>query len=130
MAKPTHTSWKGNLRVLLLLNTKEPELAISWDAVQTELSKSLDIFLWKSQILSSNSASTLGNSAVLSSDLRTYISKADRRTLPPTFKTEATWPTKEGLEDIICIKVYREEKEVVSWSETASYSFHNLEIVT
>lgn len=87
-------------------------------------------FSWKSQILSSNSTSTLGNSAVLSSDLCTYIPKADKRTLPPTFKTEATWPTKEGLEDIICIKVYREEKVVVSGSETASYSFHNLEIVT
>lgn len=72
----------------------------------------------------------MGNSAVLSSDLHTHISKADTRTLPPTFKTEATWPTKEGLEDIICIKVYREEKEFVSWSETASSSLHSLEIVT
>lgn len=99
---------------MLLSNTKEPELAISWDAVQTELSKSLDAFLWRSQILSLNSTSTLGNSAALTSDLHTYISKADGRPLPPTFKTEATWPTKEGLEDIICIKVYREEKEVVS----------------
>lgn len=114
----------------MLWNTKEPEPAISWDAVRIELPKRLDTFPWKSQILSSNSTSTLGNSAVLSSDLRTYVPKADRRTLPPTFKTEATWPTKEGLEDIICIKVYREEKVVVSGSETASYSFHNLEIVT
>jgi len=58
--------------------------------------------------------STLGNSAVPSSDLCTHGSKAARRTLPPTFKTEATWPTKEGLEDIICIELYREEEEVTS----------------
>lgn len=64
-----------------------------------------------------------------SSDLCTYVSKADSRTLPPTFKTEAARPSKEGLEDIICIKVYREEKEVVSPSETVGYIFHHLEIV-
>jgi len=50
-------------------------------------------------------------------------SKANSGTPPPTFKTEASRPTKEGLKYIICIEVCREEKEVVRWSETDSYSF-------
>lgn len=37
----------------------------------------------------------------------------------PTFEAEAPWPAEEGLEDVIWIKFYREEKEFVNCSETA-----------
>lgn len=76
--------------------------------------QNLERDLCNSQMLSSSSTST--GSPSCPARLCVLTIPAWEENISPTFKAEAPWPAEEGLEDVIWIKFYREEKELMSCS--------------
>lgn len=112
VAKPTHSARTGSPQACgfgTQKNQKQPPA----DTVQAE-----HLNLCNSQMLSSSSTSPGSPSCPAGGSVYLRFQGWQENT-SPTFKAEASWPTEEGLKDVIWIKFYREEKELMSCRETA-----------